>query len=257
MKVLGIDVGGSGIKGAPVDVKTGALLAPRFRIPTPIPAKPKPVAKTIAEIAAHFDWKGKIGCGFPAAIPKGVVLNAANIHPKWIGVEIAGFLTETIGLETRVINDADAAGLAEMKFGAGRGVDGVVLVITLGTGLGSALFCHGALLPNTELGHVEIKGREAEKWAAAAIRKQDKLSWQAWGKRLNKYLNYLESLFFPDLIILGGGVSRRHEKFFPYLHLRAKVLPAQLLNNAGIIGAAAICQDNLGHGSVVSSGTGK
>ncbi|HEY61755.1 MAG TPA: ROK family protein [Anaerolineae bacterium] len=240
MEVLGIDVGGSGIKGAPVDIETGLLLEERYRLPTPNPAKPTPVAHTIADIAEHFNWKGGVGCGFPAAIPKGIVLNAANIHKKWIGLNIADFISEIVGLETRVINDADAAGLAEATFGAGKGIKGVVLVVTIGTGLGTALITNGQLLPNTELGHIEFKGREAEKWASDAVRKKEKLSWKEWAKRLNAYLNYLEGLFYPDLIILGGGVSKKHKNFFPYLKLTAQVLPAYLFNEAGIIGAASI-----------------
>jgi len=245
MEALGIDIGGSGVKGAPVDIETGTLLAPRLRIATPKPVKPKAMGEIIATIVEHFKWDGAIGCGFPAAIPSGVALNVANLHKKWEGIDVSRFLSDIVGKEISVINDADAAGIAEMSFGAGRGEKGVVLMVTLGTGLGTALFTQGKILPNVELGHIEIKGRVAEQWASVAARKRYKLSWQRWGKRLNTYLNYLESLFYPDLIILGGGISKRHEKFFPYLKLRARVVPAQLYNNAGIVGAAAIYKGDL------------
>jgi polyphosphate glucokinase len=237
-KILGIDIGGSGIKGAPVDVDSGKLLAPRFRLPTPDPAKPRPVAETLGEVAQHFAWNGPIGCGFPAVVHDGVVRSAANIHDKWIGVDAQALFSETCGCAVTVINDADAAGLAEMAFGAGQGRKGVVLVITIGTGLGSALFIDGHLLPNTELGHIEIDGEDAERGASDAARQREGLSWKRWAKRFNKYLNTLEYLFSPDLVILGGGISKEHQKFLPLLKLRAEVQPAKLLNEAGIIGAA-------------------
>ena len=238
MEVLGIDIGGSGIKGAPVDTETGALLAPRYRIKTPKPAKPRPVAETVAEIARHFDWDGRIGCGFPAAVRGGVTLTAANVHKKWIGTDAAALISEASGCETCVINDADAAGLAEMAFGAGKDCQDVVLIVTIGTGLGTSLFTQGRLLPNTELGHIEIDGEEAEAFASDAARKREDLSWKKWSKRLDKYLRTLEKLFWPDLIILGGGVSKKHDKFIPRLTVQAEVIPAQLLNEAGIVGAA-------------------
>ena len=235
---LGIDIGGSGIKGAPVDVDSGNLLAPRFRLRTPNPAKPRPVAETVGEVARHFAWSGPIGCGFPAVVQSGVVRSAANIHDKWIGVDAQALFTETCGYPVMVINDADAAGLAEMTFGAGQGRKGVVLVITIGTGLGSALFTGGHLVPNTELGHIEIDGEDAETRASDAARQREKLSWKRWGKRFNKYLSTLEHLFSPDLFILGGGISKDYENFLPLLTLHAEVQPASLLNEAGIIGAA-------------------
>lgn len=247
MEVLGIDVGGSAVKGAPVDIKTGEVLAPRLRIATPEPPKPEDMAQIVAEIARHFSWNGPIGCGFPAALPQGIVLTAANIHKNWIGVDVASLFAEATGCPTKVINDADAAGIAEMWYGAGKGHDGVVMVITLGTGIGTALFTNGHLLPNTELGHLELNGRDAEQWASAAARKRDKLSWKRWAKRLNAYLNRLEEHFYPDLIIVGGGVSKRSEKFFPYLNLRAELVPAQFRNLAGIIGAAAIFRPHIGN----------
>ena len=242
MEVLGVDIGGSGIKGAPVDIRNGALLAPRYRIPTPQPAKPRPVAKTVAEVARHFDWHGPIGCGFPSVIRSGVATSAANIHNKWIGSNAEALFAEETGCPVVVINDADAAGLAEMSFGAGKGRSGVVLLITIGTGLGSAIFTDGHLLPNTEFGHVEIDGVDAESMASDAARKRDKLSWKKWGVRFNKYLYTIDHLLSPDLIILGGGVSKKHNRFLPYLSVNTEIVPAHLLNEAGIIGAALAAQ---------------
>lgn len=245
MQTLGIDIGGSGIKGAPVNIESGLLLAPRQRIPTPQPAKPKDVAAAVAEIVQHFDWQGAIGCGFPGVVRNGVTLTAANVHKKWVGLNAAGLLAEMTGCPVCVVNDADAAGMAEMRFGAGRGRKGVVLVVTIGTGLGTALFTNGELLPNAELGHVELDGGDAELRASDAARKREKLSWPKWGKRFNHYLQYLESLFWPDLIILGGGSSKKFEQYAAYLHLQAEVVPAQMLNEAGIIGAALAAPVNL------------
>lgn len=237
-EILGIDIGGTGIKGAPVDVESGNLLAPRFRLHTPDPAKPQPVAETVAEVTRHFAWNGPIGCGFPAVVQAGVVRSAANIHKKWIGVDAQALFTETCACPVTVINDADAAGLAEMAFGAGRGRQGVVLLITIGTGLGSALFIDGKLVPNTELGHIEMDGGDAELRASDAARQREKLSWKRWARRFNRYLSKLEHLFSPNLFILGGGASKDYEKFIPRLTLQCEVQPAQLLNEAGIIGAA-------------------
>lgn len=238
MEVLGIDIGGSGIKGAPVDIERGILLKSRFRIPTPDPAKPRPVAKTVAEIVRHFHWQGPVGCGFPAVIRRGVVASAANIHDKWIGTHAQELFAGMTGCPVTVINDADAAGLAEMTFGVGKGHSGTVLLITIGTGLGTAIFTDGHLLPNTELGHIEIDGVDAEQRASDAARKREKLSWKKWSKRLDKYLLTMEHLFSPDLIILGGGVSKKYERFIPRLNVKTEVVPAHLLNEAGIIGAA-------------------
>ena len=238
MKVLGIDIGGSGIKGAPVDTKKGKLLAPRFRIPTPEGAKPKDVAKVVSKITAHFSWDGLVGCGVPAVIQHGIAKTAANIDEAWISTDIARLFTKNSGCPFLVINDADAAGLAEMAFGAGKGHDGVVLIVTIGTGLGTSLFTEGVLLPNTELGHIEINGEDAELNASDAARKRDDLSWKEWAKRFDNYLTTLEKLIWPDLIILGGGASKKHEKFFHLLSVQAEILPAATLNEAGIIGAA-------------------
>lgn len=237
--VLGIDVGGSGIKGAPVNTETGELIQPRFRIPTPSPATPDAVAKTIQQLAQHFEWKGKIGVGFPAIIRAGKVYSAANIHKTWIGINLETLVSKETGCKTVGINDADAAGLAEMKFGAGKTwQQGVVLMLTLGTGVGSAIFTDGKLLPNTEFGHLKIRGKDAEVRVSDATRQRKDLYWADWADRLNEYLFTMESLFSPDLIIIGGGVSKDHEKFFPYLNTQAKIVPAEMLNMAGIVGAA-------------------
>jgi polyphosphate glucokinase len=238
MEILGIDVGGSGIKGAPVDTVTGELLAERCRFETPEPSKPQPVAEVIAQIVNCFNWKGPIGCGFPSVVRNGVILTAANIHKKWIGTNAAALFAETTGCPVCVMNDADAAGLAEMAFGAGRGRGGVVLIVTIGTGLGTALFTDGHLLPNAELGHVELDGADAEWNASDAARKRENLSWEKWATRLDNYLRYMERIFWPDLIILGGGASKKHDRFMPLLTVKTEVVPAQLLNDAGIVGAA-------------------
>lgn len=238
MQVLGIDIGGSGIKGAPVDIEKGVLVGERYRIPTPQPAKPNPVAETVAEIARHFDWKGPIGCGFPAVVQQGITRSAANVHEDWIDADAAGLISKATGCPTKVFNDADVAGLAEMAFGAGRGRKGVVLVVTIGTGLGTSLFTDGVLLPNTELGHIEFNGNDAEFSASDAARKREDLSWKKWGKRFDAYLNYLHKLFWPDLIILGGGASKKFEKFSEYMTVPTELVTAEALNEAGIIGAA-------------------
>jgi len=238
MHLLGIDIGGSGIKGAPVNLTTGELLAPRQRIPTPQPSKPEAVAGVVAEIAREFQWSGPIGAGFPGVIQHGVVRTAANMHKSWVNTDAAQLFRKATGCPVTVVNDADAAGMAEMAFGAGRGRGGVVLLVTIGTGLGSAVFVNGHLVPNTELGHIEIGGRDAELLASDAVRKEHKLSWKLWAAHLDHYLLRLEALLWPDLIILGGGVSKKHEKFIPRLTVQAEVVPAATFNEAGIIGAA-------------------
>ncbi|MFQ5592578.1 MAG: polyphosphate--glucose phosphotransferase [Anaerolineae bacterium] len=238
MEVLGVDIGGSGIKGAPVNTETGQLLTRRYRIPTPQPATPKAVAKTVAKLVKHFKWSGPVGCGFPAVIQNGVARTASNVDDRWIGTDAAALFSKAAGCPTQVINDADAAGLAEMKFGAGRDHQGVVLVITVGTGLGTALFTHGTLLPNTEMGHIILNGAVAEHYASDAVRKERDLSWKKWAIRFDEYLCRLEQLVWPDLIIVGGGASKKYEKFLPQLTVQAEVRPAQLLNEAGIVGAA-------------------
>jgi len=238
MQVLGIDIGGSGIKGAPVDIEAGKLLAERIRIKTPKGAEPKPVAEVTAEIARSFKWKGPIGIGFPAPIKSGVALMAANISGEWVGTNADELFTNATGCPCKVGNDADVAGLAEMKFGAGKDHTGTVVIITLGTGIGTAIFYNRQLLPNTEFGHLEIKGEDAEYRASDAARQRDDLSWKKYAKRLNKYLAALEKLFWPDLFIIGGGISKTHEKFIPLLTVQTRVVPAHLQNEAGIVGAA-------------------
>ncbi|MFN8024823.1 MAG: ROK family protein [Acidimicrobiia bacterium] len=236
--VLGIDVGGTGIKGAPVDTRTGRLLADRHRILTPQPATPAAVAEVVGELAKFFDWTGPSGATFPAVIKHGVAYTAANVDKSWIGTDAAELFAQAIGGDVTVVNDADAAGIAEMQFGAARGRDGVVIMVTLGTGIGSAVFHDGVLLPNTELGHLQMDGQDAEDLAAESVREADDLSWKKWAKRLNEYLQMLEGLFSPDLFVIGGGVSKKSGKFIPRLDLQAEVVPAELLNEAGIVGAA-------------------
>lgn len=242
MEILGIDIGGSGIKGAPVDIKKGEMTAERFRIDTPQPSKPKAVAEVVGQIAKHFDWQGPIGCTFPAIVQHGVVWSAANVDKEWIGTNGEELFKKSTGCPLLLLNDADAAGIAEFEFGAGRGQDGVVLIITFGTGIGSALFNRGVLVPNTELGHLEIRGKDAEERTSDRIRQEKDLSWEKWAERVNEYINYLEALFSPDLFVIGGGVSKKHDKFIPLLHTRAPVVPAQFFNDAGIIGAALAAQ---------------
>ncbi|MBZ0318849.1 MAG: ROK family protein [Anaerolineae bacterium] len=242
MEILGIDIGGSGIKGAPVDIKKGEMTAERFRIDTPQPSKPKAVAEVVGLIAEHFEWQGPIGCTFPAIVQHGVVWSAANVDREWIGTNGEELFKKSTGCPLLLLNDADAAGIAEFEFGAGRGQDGVVLIITFGTGIGSALFNRGVLVPNTELGHLEIRGKDAEERTSDRIRQEKDLSWEKWAERVNEYINYLEALFSPDLFVIGGGVSKKHDKFVPLLHTRARVVPAQFFNDAGIIGAALAAQ---------------
>lgn len=243
MQVLGIDIGGSGIKGAIVDTKMGELVAPRHRIPTPQPSKPKAVAKVIKELVDHFDWQGPIGCTFPAIVHHGVIKTAANVDNSWIGVDSIKLFEEVTGCPVRVINDGDAAGVAEMAFGAGRRRNGVVIMLTLGTGIGSAIFTEGILVPNTEFGHLPIRGVDAEDRCSDRIRKKEDLSWKQWSKRINEYLAAMEFFFSPDLFIIGGGVSKKHHKYLQYFKTDAEIVPAQLLNEAGIIGAAMAASD--------------
>jgi polyphosphate glucokinase len=239
MNILGIDIGGSGIKGAPVDTLQGALTKERLHIPTPSPAAPDAVAETVAEIVRHFNWTGPIGCGLPAVIRKGIACTAANIDPAWIGTDVVKLLSTRTGLDVSVLNDADAAGLAEMHYGAGKETSGTTIVVTAGTGLGTALFRGNTLVPNTELGHLQLNGKIAEHLASAAVRTDLKLSYRAWAKRFDDYLHRLEELFWPDLFIIGGEISKDHAQFFPYLTIKTRTLPAALRNDAGIIGAAA------------------
>ena len=244
MEILGIDIGGSGIKGAPVDVSNGVLTAERFRIPTPDPSTPEAVGEVVAEIVKHFDWKKPVGCTFPAIVQHGVTHSAANVDRGWMHFEAEPFLQQKIGCPLRLVNDADAAGLAESAFGAAKDVPGVVMVLTFGTGIGSALLVDGKLVPNLELGHLEIRGKDAEKRSSDLVRAQKDLSWSKWANRVNELLARLELYFSPDLFVIGGGVSKNYAKFGGYLQAeRARIAPAQLLNEAGIVGAAMAAKE--------------
>ncbi|MFF5207081.1 polyphosphate--glucose phosphotransferase [Streptosporangium sp. NPDC000396] len=238
MEALGIDIGGSGIKGAPVDLARGELTQPRLRIPTPVPAKPKTVTEVVVQIVEHFAWTGPVGVTFPGVVVDGITMSAANVDESWIGVDTQTMFAKATGLPVVVLNDADAAGLAEMAVGAAREKPGVVLVLTFGTGIGSALFVDGHLVPNTELGHLEIRGKDAEKRASDHARESRQLSWEKWATRVEEYLQHVEALFSPSLIIIGGGVSKKSEKFLPLVKLRTPIVPATLQNEAGIVGAA-------------------
>ena len=240
--ILGIDIGGTGIKAALVDPVQGKLLTESKKLATPQPATAESMLSIIQKLIEQFQWNGSIGCGYPGVVKNGIVYTAANLDPSWIGVDLAQELRKFTKGTVKVINDADAAGIAEMAFGAGKSRnkhDGdVVMLFTLGTGIGSALFVDGYLVPNTEFGNIEMDGVDAEKLAATVIRERENLSWEIWGERVNRYLQYMEKLFSPDCIIIGGGVSENPEKFFQYLHLKTELLAAKMGNDAGIIGAA-------------------
>lgn len=239
MELLGIDVGGTGIKGALVDASTGKLTTERHRIPTPQPATPTAVAAVIEEMIKHFDWKGKVGCGFPTPLQHGTCQSGGNLHPEWKGTKVDTLFKKRTGNSYYIVNDADAAGLAEINFGAGKDVAGVVIMITLGTGIGSGIFLDGHLLPNSELGHVLYKnGKIFEKYAADSARKREGLSRNAWGKRLHKYFSHIEFLLSPDLFIVGGGASKKLGKFSQEIKIKTPIVAAQAENEAGIIGAA-------------------
>lgn len=238
MQVLGVDIGGSGIKAAVVDVDKGALLGAPCEVPTPRPAAPGTIANEVGRLVSALNWQGRVGIGFPAVIRNRVVGTAANIDSSWIGMDAVDLFDSAIPGQCLVLNDADAAGLAEMRFGAGAGHDETVLVLTLGTGIGSALFYRQQLFPNLELGSLPLKGGTAEEYAAASVKMRENLSWQEWSGRLNQFFSLVERLLSPDLIIIGGGVSQRSDQFFPYLQSGAQLVPARLLNHAGIVGAA-------------------
>jgi len=239
-RAFGIDIGGSGIKGALVDTTTGELVTERTRILTPQPSSPDAVAAVVATMLADAGWAGPVGATFPAVIQHGVARSAANVDKSWIGTDVDACFTNAVAThnEVYVLNDADAAGIAEARFGAANGLAGVVILLTFGTGIGSALLINGILVPNTELGHLELHGHDAEKRAAASVRDDEKLSYKAWAARVNDYMNHVERLFTPDLFVVGGGVSKDAAKWVPLLTLTTPVRPAQLLNNAGIVGAA-------------------
>ncbi|OKJ11636.1 polyphosphate--glucose phosphotransferase [Kitasatospora sp. CB01950] len=237
--VFGVDIGGSGIKGAPVDLDRGVLAQERHKVLTPHPSGPDAVIDTVCEVVRHFDHHGPVGLTFPGVVVDGHTRTAANVDKGWIGLDAAARFSDALGMPATVVNDADAAGLAEVTHGAGRGRSGVVLLLTFGTGIGSALFSDGVLVPNTELGHLEMRGKDAERRASSAAKERHDLSWPQWAERVDEYLDLVEMLFSPQLVIVGGGVSRKHEKFLPLLKdRRAEVVPAELRNNAGIVGAA-------------------
>ncbi|VTR75850.1 polyphosphate--glucose phosphotransferase [Cellulomonas hominis] len=241
-RAFGIDIGGSGIKGAPVDLATGEFAADRVRIPTPQPATPAAVAATVAELVRSFDLPDDtpIGVTFPAVVQHGVARSAANVDVSWIGTNIEHVIGDAVGRRVLAVNDADAAGYAETLYGAARSTSGVTFICTLGTGIGTAIVVDGVLVPNLELGHLEIDGHDAETRAADSAREREDLDFEQWSARLQRYFGVIEDLFWPDLIVVGGGVSKHHEKFLPLLHLRAPIVPAQLRNAAGIVGAAAL-----------------
>jgi polyphosphate glucokinase len=239
MDALGIDIGGTGIKAAPVDVATGQLLGARNKIDTPHPATPEAVTEVLRELAASFGWTGPAGATFPGVVTNGVVRTAANVDKSWVGTDAAALFGKAIGAEVAVLNDADAAGIAEMTFGAGKGERGTVLMLTFGTGIGSALFTGGLLVRNTEFGHIEIRGHDAEKRASEHARELHDLGWSKWADRVDEYLRHMEALLSPDLIIVGGGVSKEAEKWVPLLDgIHARIVPARMHNDAGIVGAA-------------------
>lgn len=243
---LGIDVGGSGIKGAPVDLRTGELSAERLRIDTPQPSTPDAVAEVVATLVEHFAdllGDGAIGVTVPGVVTHGVVRTAANIDQAWIGTDADALFTGRLGRAVHVVNDADAAGVAEARFGAARSTKGLVIVATLGTGIGTALLLDGKLVPNSELGHLQIDGFNAESRAAYSVRENENLSWADWAARLQRYFGVLEDLLWPALIVVGGGVSKKADKFLPLLHLRAPIMAAALLNGAGIVGAAVLAAE--------------
>lgn len=238
-QVLGVDIGGTGMKGALIDINTGEMMTERFRLSTPSPATPKAMAETFKGIIEHFEYQGPIGCGFPAVIKGNRALTAANIDKAWIGKNVGEYFGSSKDSPIFVLNDADAAAIAEMEFGIGKGAKGLVIMLTIGTGIGSCLFLDGKMIPNTEFGHVLMHGKSAEKYCANSVRKDLDLSWEEWGKRFNEYLQYMYLLLSPDSFILSGGVSKKFDKFEKFIDLPIDVKPAGLLNNAGIVGAAA------------------
>jgi polyphosphate glucokinase len=245
---FGVDIGGTGIKGAVVEVASGLLTTERKRVPTPQPATPEAVARVVGRLVAEAHWQGDIGATFPAVIKHGIAQSAANVDPSWVGTDADKVFTDAVGAgsEVIVLNDADAAGIAEARFGAAKGVSGVVIMLTFGTGIGSALLMDGLLVPNTELGHLELDGYDAESRAAASVRDEHGMSYKKWAHRVNLYMQHVERLFSPDLFVVGGGVSKNADRWVPLLELNTPVEPAQLLNDAGIVGAAIAAVERLG-----------
>ncbi|MDT0622296.1 polyphosphate--glucose phosphotransferase [Croceitalea vernalis] len=249
MELLGIDIGGTGIKGALVNAETGEMLTKRFRIPTPTSRKPQEMAEVIKQIANHFNYNGPVGCGFPTIVKNGVCMSAGNLDESWVGVNIDELLTTVTGRECTVVNDADAAGYASMNYGIGKGREGLVIMITIGTGLGSGAFYNGHLLPNFELGQIPYKKyKKIELWAAASAKEREDLTFEKWGKRFNKFLKLVETIVAPDLIIVGGGTSKKWNEFNQYIDIETEVVKAELMNHAGIIGAAVASLKEEHHG---------
>lgn len=238
MRLLGIDIGGTGIKGAPVDIEKGKLIGERFRVETPAPATPDAVMAALTQLIEHFSWKGPIGCTFPGVIHRGEILTAAHLDRSWTGVHVEVIMRERLGQRVTVLNDADAAALAEDTFGAGKGQEGKILMVTLGTGIGTGLVYRGVLIPSSELGHLELKGKDAERRASNAARENKKMGWKKWSRNVSAYLQHLEDLVYPDLFIIGGGVIKDADRFLPRLETRTPLVPAKLGNLAGIVGAA-------------------
>jgi polyphosphate glucokinase len=242
MAILGIDIGGSGVKGAPVDTVRGELLEERYRVPTPQPSDVASVVEAAAEVAGKFAGYDRVGVTFPGVVVDGVTRTAANVDKSWLDAPAADLFSERLGKPVSVLNDADAAGVAEVAFGAGKGQPGLIMMLTFGTGIGSALFVDGTLIPNTEFGHLELDGKDAELRASDRIREQEDMSWEKWAGRIQEYLRHVEMLLSPRLFIIGGGVSRKSDRFFPLIDVRTPMVPATLLNNAGIIGAAVTAE---------------
>jgi polyphosphate glucokinase len=246
MAILGIDIGGSGVKGAPVDTVRGELLEERHRVPTPQPSDVTGVVEAAAEVADHFSGYARVGITFPGVVVDGVTRTAANVDKSWLDAPAAKLFSERLGKPVSVLNDADAAGVAEVAFGAGQGQRGLTMMLTFGTGIGSALFLDGTLIPNTEFGHIELGGKDAEMRASDRAREHEELSWEKWAGRVQDYLRHVEMLLSPRLFIIGGGVSKKADRFFPLIDIRTPIVPATLLNNAGIIGAAVTAEQAQG-----------
>jgi polyphosphate glucokinase len=250
MSILGIDIGGSGVKGAPVDTVRGEFLAERYRVATPQPSDVTSVVEAVAEVAGQFSGFDRVGITFPGVVVDGVTRTAANVDKSWLDAPAAQLFTDRLGMPVSVLNDADAAGVAEVAFGAGRDQSGLIMMLTFGTGIGSALFLDGKLIPNTEFGHIEIDGKDAEVRASDRAREADDMSWEKWAGRVQDYLRHVEALLSPRLFIIGGGVSKKSDRFFPLIDIRTPMVPATLLNNAGIIGAAVTAEQAHGPGVV-------
>ncbi len=252
MAILGIDIGGSGVKGAPVDTVRGELLAERFRVPTPQPSDVSSVVGAVAQVAAQFEGFDSVGITFPGVVVDGITRTAANVDKSWLDAPAAELFAKRLGKPVSVLNDADAAGVAEVAFGAGRQQRGLIMMLTFGTGIGSALFLDGTLIPNTEFGHLELDGKDAELRASDRVREADDMSWEKWASRVQHYLEHVEALLSPRLFIIGGGVSKKSDRFFPLIQLRTPMVPATLLNNAGIIGAAITAEQAGGHPGAIA-----